>query len=217
MSLRLPDRTGRGDRQHQRSLPPARAGGGGGRARDPGRSPDRGPRPARAHLELAAGQSLHLDPAAAAARRRRKRRPRLRRGHGHRRRRRSAAAARRAGPAQMAQRPADRGQQGQRHPAGSRQPGRFVVLGIGVNIASHPADTPYPATDLVAAGAAPIAPQALLERLLAAFAPLYDSWERAGFAAAAAGLAPPRRGPRRGHRGAAGARDAGRHVPRPGA
>jgi BirA family transcriptional regulator, biotin operon repressor / biotin---[acetyl-CoA-carboxylase] ligase len=61
------------------------------------------------------------------------------------------------------------------------QPG-FVVLGIGVNIASHPEDTPYPATDLFAAGAAPIAPQALLERLLAAFAPLYDSWERAGFA-----------------------------------
>jgi BirA family biotin operon repressor/biotin-[acetyl-CoA-carboxylase] ligase len=62
------------------------------------------------------------------------------------------------------------------------QPG-FVVLGIGVNIASHPADTPYPATDLVAAGAAPIAPQVLLERLLTAFAPLYDGWEREGFAA----------------------------------
>jgi BirA family biotin operon repressor/biotin-[acetyl-CoA-carboxylase] ligase len=62
------------------------------------------------------------------------------------------------------------------------QPG-FVVLGIGVNIASHPADTPYPATDLVAAGAAPIDPQALLERLLAAFAPLHAGWERGGFAA----------------------------------
>jgi len=61
------------------------------------------------------------------------------------------------------------------------QPG-FVVLGIGVNIASHPADTPYPATDLLAAGASPIVPQALLERLLTAFAPLYESWERAGFA-----------------------------------
>lgn len=61
------------------------------------------------------------------------------------------------------------------------QPG-FVVLGIGVNIASHPADAPYPATDLVAAGAAPIAPQAVLERLLTVFAPLYDRWERDGFA-----------------------------------
>jgi BirA family biotin operon repressor/biotin-[acetyl-CoA-carboxylase] ligase len=62
------------------------------------------------------------------------------------------------------------------------QPG-FVVLGVGVNIASHPADMSYPATDLVAAGAAPIAPQALLERLLTALAPLYESWERASFAA----------------------------------
>ena len=62
------------------------------------------------------------------------------------------------------------------------QPG-FVVLGIGVNVASHPADTPYPATDLVAAGAAPVTPQMLLERLLTAFAPVYESWERAGFAA----------------------------------
>lgn len=62
------------------------------------------------------------------------------------------------------------------------QPG-FMVLGVGVNIASHPTDTPYPATDLVAAGVVPIAPQALLERLLAAFGPLYESWEREGFAA----------------------------------
>jgi BirA family biotin operon repressor/biotin-[acetyl-CoA-carboxylase] ligase len=62
------------------------------------------------------------------------------------------------------------------------QPG-FVVLGIGVNIASHPPDTPYPATDLIASGAAPIGAQALLERLLSAFAPLYELWERAGFAA----------------------------------
>ena len=61
------------------------------------------------------------------------------------------------------------------------QPG-FVVLGIGVNLASHPADTPYPATDLVAEGAKPIAPQALLERFLATFAPLYETWEAQGFA-----------------------------------
>ncbi len=55
------------------------------------------------------------------------------------------------------------------------------MLGIGVNIASHPSDTPYPATDLVAEGAAPLAPQTLLERLLAAFAPLYAAWEKDGF------------------------------------
>jgi len=62
------------------------------------------------------------------------------------------------------------------------QPG-FVVLGMGVNIASHPEDTPYPATDLMAEGAAPISPQALLERVLAAFAPLYEIWEEEAFAA----------------------------------
>ena len=59
----------------------------------------------------------------------------------------------------------------------------FVVLGIGVNIASHPAGTPYPVTDLQAAGAAPISARALLDRLLTAFAPLYAAWESAGFAA----------------------------------
>ncbi|HEY1385722.1 MAG TPA: biotin--[acetyl-CoA-carboxylase] ligase [Dongiaceae bacterium] len=61
------------------------------------------------------------------------------------------------------------------------QPG-FVVLGIGVNLASHPADTPYPATHLLAEGAAPIAPQALLDRFLAAFGPLYETWAVNGFA-----------------------------------
>ncbi|MEZ5834071.1 MAG: biotin--[acetyl-CoA-carboxylase] ligase [Dongiaceae bacterium] len=58
-----------------------------------------------------------------------------------------------------------------------------VVLGIGVNVASHPEDTLYPATDLLAEGAAPVSPQTLLERLLAAFAPLYGAWEADGFAA----------------------------------
>jgi len=59
----------------------------------------------------------------------------------------------------------------------------FVVLGIGVNIVSHPANTPYPATDLLDSGAAPIRPQALLERVLDAFAPLYEAWAANGFAA----------------------------------
>lgn len=59
----------------------------------------------------------------------------------------------------------------------------FLVLGIGVNLADHPAGTSYPATDLRAEGAGLIAPQALLERLLAAFSPLYDVWEAEGFGA----------------------------------
>lgn len=62
------------------------------------------------------------------------------------------------------------------------QPG-FLVLGIGVNIASHPDGTPFPATDLAAEGAAPMSAQSLLERFLAAFAPLYEAWEEQGFAA----------------------------------
>ena len=62
------------------------------------------------------------------------------------------------------------------------QPG-FLVLGIGVNILSHPAGTPYPATDLLAEGSAPVAPHALLERFLAAFRPLYETWTAEGFAA----------------------------------
>lgn len=59
----------------------------------------------------------------------------------------------------------------------------FVVLGMGVNIVSHPSGTPYPVTDLQEAGAAPIGPRTLLDRLLAAFAPLYNAWEASGFAA----------------------------------
>jgi BirA family transcriptional regulator, biotin operon repressor / biotin---[acetyl-CoA-carboxylase] ligase len=59
----------------------------------------------------------------------------------------------------------------------------FVILGIGVNIVSHPADTPYPVTDLLANGAALISPRELLDRLLAAFAAAYASWEQGGFAA----------------------------------
>lgn len=62
------------------------------------------------------------------------------------------------------------------------EPG-ILVLGIGVNIASHPAGTPYPATDLIAEGAASISPQPLLERFLAAFAPLHETWQEDGFAA----------------------------------
>ncbi len=59
----------------------------------------------------------------------------------------------------------------------------FVILGIGVNILSHPSDTPYPVTDLLANGAALISPRELLDRLLAAFAPAYANWERGGFPA----------------------------------
>ena len=60
----------------------------------------------------------------------------------------------------------------------------WLVLGIGVNLASHPAGTEYPATSLAAAGAAEVTPEMFLpilaERLLAWFA----AWRApAGFAA----------------------------------
>jgi len=57
-----------------------------------------------------------------------------------------------------------------------------VAIGIGVNCAHHPADTPYPATDLAAAGVA-VAPQALLVALSRAMQARLAVWDRgAGFA-----------------------------------
>jgi BirA family transcriptional regulator, biotin operon repressor / biotin---[acetyl-CoA-carboxylase] ligase len=56
-----------------------------------------------------------------------------------------------------------------------------VAIGIGVNCAHHPADVPYPATDLAARGIT-VTPQALLERLSAAMQARLAQWE-AGFAA----------------------------------
>lgn len=58
----------------------------------------------------------------------------------------------------------------------------FVVIGIGVNIASHPSDTPYPATDLAAAGLA-TAPDTLFGALSDALATGLARWQSgAGFA-----------------------------------
>jgi BirA family transcriptional regulator, biotin operon repressor / biotin---[acetyl-CoA-carboxylase] ligase len=58
---------------------------------------------------------------------------------------------------------------------------RFLVLGIGVNLASYPEETAYPATSLVAAGAE-VAPEAFLEALAPAFLVWYERWRQAGFA-----------------------------------
>lgn len=60
--------------------------------------------------------------------------------------------------------------------------GPIVVIGIGVNCTHHPAATPYPATDLAAAGTA-VSPQRLLARLSKQMMVRLDQWERgAGFA-----------------------------------
>ena len=67
-------------------------------------------------------------------------------------------------------------------------PGRrvdWVVLGIGVNLVSHPGlGGPVPSTSLVDAGAPPLSPENALSALLAAFARRRQAWEGQGFAAA---------------------------------
>jgi BirA family biotin operon repressor/biotin-[acetyl-CoA-carboxylase] ligase len=57
----------------------------------------------------------------------------------------------------------------------------WVILGIGVNVASFPTDTPYPATSLNAAGG-PSDPALLLAGFAQRFPGCYDSFRREGFA-----------------------------------
>ena len=60
----------------------------------------------------------------------------------------------------------------------------WVVLGIGVNLASHPGIAgPIPSTSLVAAGAPALTPEEALPPLLAALAERRRAWETQGFAA----------------------------------
>ena len=60
----------------------------------------------------------------------------------------------------------------------------WVVLGIGVNLASHPGlDGPIPSTSLVDADAPPLAPEEALAPLLAALTRRRAEWESQGFAA----------------------------------
>ncbi len=56
-----------------------------------------------------------------------------------------------------------------------------VLIGSGVNLASHPAGTAYPATDLAAAGAGPLTPGRLLGDYLSAFAGWRRTWDTEGF------------------------------------
>lgn len=57
----------------------------------------------------------------------------------------------------------------------------FVVLGIGVNLVSHPPDARYGATDLGAEGAV-VTPAAMLELLVPALLAWRDRWVAEGFA-----------------------------------
>jgi BirA family biotin operon repressor/biotin-[acetyl-CoA-carboxylase] ligase len=60
--------------------------------------------------------------------------------------------------------------------------GDALVVGIGVNLAHHPADTERPATSLAAAGLPVPSPPALLEPLSAAFERWRSLWQAQGFA-----------------------------------
>ena len=60
----------------------------------------------------------------------------------------------------------------------------LVVLGIGVNLASHPGiEGPIPSTSLADAGAMTLAPEEALSSVLAALARRRREWETQGFAA----------------------------------
>lgn len=58
-----------------------------------------------------------------------------------------------------------------------------VIVGTGVNIASRPPDTPYPATSLVEQGFDAVTPRALLAGYLAALERWLGQWHGAGFGA----------------------------------
>jgi BirA family biotin operon repressor/biotin-[acetyl-CoA-carboxylase] ligase len=88
--------------------------------------------------------------------------------------------------------------------------GVWLAAGIGINLASHPDGTEFPATSLAALGLAPPPPDQALTLLAARFAHWYDCWMREGFdplraawLARAGGLGAPIRArlPREEHRG----------------
>lgn len=59
---------------------------------------------------------------------------------------------------------------------------QFLIVGIGMNLKSHPPDTEFPATSLAGMGlSAPLPRHALLE-LAGPFAKWYDIWRAQGFA-----------------------------------
>lgn len=58
----------------------------------------------------------------------------------------------------------------------------FVILGIGINLSSHPLDTPYPTTSLDEHGCGTIEVLDAVETLLRHFAEWSDRWTEDGFA-----------------------------------
>lgn len=58
----------------------------------------------------------------------------------------------------------------------------FVVIGTGVNLASSPAESEYPATSLAEAGTATVSPASLLEGFVREFDRWLARWREEGFA-----------------------------------
>jgi BirA family biotin operon repressor/biotin-[acetyl-CoA-carboxylase] ligase len=58
----------------------------------------------------------------------------------------------------------------------------FVVMGVGVNLASSPGDVTYPATSLAEEGMTVIAPQTALAGFVRHFVPWLARWREEGFA-----------------------------------
>ena len=58
----------------------------------------------------------------------------------------------------------------------------WVVIGIGVNLASHPAETDFPATSLAAEGAPEVTAEAMLGAICRRYLSWVATWRRLGFA-----------------------------------
>ncbi len=57
----------------------------------------------------------------------------------------------------------------------------WLVIGVGVNLVSHPEDLPYPATDLAFEGATDIEPGMVMEAFARYFLRWSDTWLESGF------------------------------------
>ena len=57
----------------------------------------------------------------------------------------------------------------------------WLAIGFGINLASHPADTEFPATSIAGLGEKPPAPRVALDCLAASWSKWYDIWLQTGF------------------------------------
>ncbi|TDI61500.1 MAG: biotin--[acetyl-CoA-carboxylase] ligase [Alphaproteobacteria bacterium] len=57
----------------------------------------------------------------------------------------------------------------------------YLIIGIGINLQHHPEDTPYPATDMIAATGISLKPEDVVAQLTVSFDEIYQSWVTNGF------------------------------------